>query len=200
MNFNLKTTFLFTLALLSIPENILKEMKNLNRNEYETVSEINHTETHYISNYQFERGYEEAIEFIKKHEGFANGEMYYDAAGNRTIGYGHKIKSDEEFPERISMREAENLLKKDFDKAIWHVEKATNLKGYKKIAIAHFIYARGVGNFLKSNLRNKIITGEPIEEELLRWVYYKSVDGELIESAYIKKIRLWEIIMYNRES
>jgi GH24 family phage-related lysozyme (muramidase) len=200
MQFTIKTTFLITLALLSIPEVLYKELKESQQNVTTTVKEITHSETHYVSNYQFEKGYEEAIAFIKEHEGFANGEIYYDAAGNRTIGYGHLIKAGEEFPEKITKQEAENLLRKDFDKAIWHVENSTNLRGYKKIAMAHFIYARGVGNFLRSNLRKKIANKEPIEEELLRWVYYKSPDGELVESNYIKKIRLWEVDMYNRGS
>jgi lysozyme len=124
---------------------------------------------------------------------------YYDASGNRTIGYGHKIKEGEEFPERISTVEAENLVKKDFDKAIYAVEKFTDLKGFKKIAIAHFIYARGIGNFMKSNLRKRIIMNQPVEDELMRWVYYKSPNGNLVESDYIKKIRRWEVNMYNRQ-
>ena len=200
MNFSLKTSFLIILALLSIPEVLFREINETQQTGNNKINEISHTETYYVSNYQFERGYEEAIEFIKKHEGYANGQIYYDAAGHRTIGYGHKIKSGEEFPEKISKQEAENLLKKDFDKAIWYAEKETNLKGYKKIAIAHFIYARGIGNFLRSNLRKKIVTGEPIKEELMRWIYYRSVSGELVESEYIKKIRLWEVGMYNKES
>ncbi len=200
MQFTIKTTFLITVALLSIPEILYKELKESQQHVTTAVKEITHSETHYVSNYQFEKGYEEAIDFIKEHEGFANGEIYYDAAGNRTIGYGHLIKAGEEFPEKITKAEAENLLRKDFDRAIWHVENSTNLKGYKKIAMAHFIYARGVGNFLRSNLRKKIANNEPIEDELLRWVYYRNPGGELVESSYIKKIRLWEVEMYNRGS
>jgi GH24 family phage-related lysozyme (muramidase) len=199
MNFSVKTSFLLIIAVLSIPEVIFREMNQTNNNLSLTAEDLNHSEIHYVSNYQFEQGYEEAIEFIKEHEGFANGLQYYDAAGNKTVGYGHKIKPGEVFPEQISKQEAENLLRKDFDKAIWYVEKNTNLKGYKKIAIAHFVYARGIGNFLKSNIRKKIILNEPIDEEMMKWIYYKSTDGILVESNYIKKIRLWELNMYKRE-
>jgi GH24 family phage-related lysozyme (muramidase) len=200
MNFNIKTSFLIVFAVLSLPEIIVREIQESKQEVAISVDRINQTESHYISNYQFEKGYEEAIGFIKKHEGYANGLPYYDASGNKTIGFGHKIKVGELFPERISLLDAENLLKKDFDIAIASTEKLTNLKGYKKIAIAHFIYARGIGNFMKSNLRKKIILNQPIDDELMRWVFYKSVKGDLVESDYIKKIRRWEVNMYNRES
>ncbi len=161
--------------------------------------EVSHAEKNYISKYQFEKGYEEAIEFIKDHEGFAGGKAYYDAAGIKTIGYGHVIKKGEHFPERITQKQAENLLRKDFDKAVRAAERETDVKGYKKIVVAHFIYAKGIGNFLKSTFRKKVLKDEPVDEELKKWCYYRNSKGVPVRSEYIYKIRLWEIEMYNRE-
>lgn len=161
--------------------------------------EVNHAEKNYISKYQFEKGYNEAIEFIKSHEGFAGGKAYYDAAGIKTIGYGHVIKPGEHFPERITKKQAGNLLRKDFDKAVKAAERETDVKGYKKIVVAHFIYAKGIGNFLKSTFRKRVLKNKPVDEELKKWCYYRNSEGVPVRSEYIYKIRLWEIEMYNRE-
>ncbi len=160
---------------------------------------INHAESNYISKYQFEKGYKEAIEFIKSHEGFAGGKAYYDAGGIKTIGYGHVIKPGEHFSDRITKKQADILLRKDFDKAVRAAERETNVKGYKKIVVAHFIYAKGIGNFLKSTFRKKVLENKPVDEELKKWCYYRNNKGIPVRSEYIYKIRLWEIEMYNRE-
>lgn len=199
MKFYFKTSIFLIIGLLFAPnalyENVISDIHVSEKEN--TVNK--HAVENYISKYQFEKGYEEAIRFIKDHEGFAGGRQYYDAAGVRTIGYGHRIKSGEHFPERITEKEAENLLRKDFDKAVWYAERETDVTGYKKIVVAHFIYAKGIGNFMKSDFRKKVMAGESVDDELKKWCYYRNPEGELVRSNYIYKIRLWEIEMYNRE-
>ncbi|MCD4795304.1 MAG: lysozyme [Bacteroidales bacterium] len=197
MKFFFKTSIFIFLGMLLAPDTVYQGI--LSETHISVSNEIKHAEENYISKYQFEKGYEEAIEFIKDHEGFAKGKAYFDASGIKTIGYGHRIKSGEVFPERISQKEAENLLRKDFDKAVWYAEKDTDVKGYKKIVVAHFIYAKGIGNFRKSNFKKKVLADEPVEEELKKWCYYRGSNGNMVRSEYIYKIRLWEIDMYNRE-
>ncbi len=173
MKFYLKSSVVFVIGMLFAPNSFLGELisePNISVNETKEA-EIRDAEKNYISKYQFEKGYEEAIEFIKDHEGFAGGKAYYDAAGIKTIGYGHVIKAGEKFPERITKKQAENLLKKDFDKAVKAASRETNVKGYKKIVVAHFIYAKGIGNFLKSNFRKKVLAGKPVDDELKKWCY-----------------------------
>lgn len=201
MKFYFKTSIFFIIGMLLAPDVIYEGLipeKTVAVAESNT-EEVRHAEINYISKYQFEKGYEEAIEFIKNHEGFAKGKAYYDAAGVKTIGYGHRIKTGEVFPERITQKEAENLLRKDFDKAVWYAEKDTDVKGYKKIVVAHFIYAKGIGNFRKSNFKKKVLADESVDEELKKWCYYRSPSGGMVRSEYIYKIRLWEIEMYNRD-
>ncbi|PID88092.1 MAG: hypothetical protein CSB06_01220 [Bacteroidia bacterium] len=165
---------------------------------FETTT-LTYSEKKYIENYRFRQGYEEAIAFIKAHEGFAGGKIYKDASGLPTIGYGHRIKPGENFGKKISKQKAERILRADFDKALWHVEREIPpLTGYQKIAVAHFIYAKGIGNFRKSTFKKNILAGKPIEESLKRWCYYRKNCGQRVKSHYILKIRLWEIDMYNR--
>ncbi len=200
MKFYLKTSIFFVLSMLFASNSIFESVLFSKSETISAKQEVKQAEKNYISKYQFDKGYEEAIEFIKKHEGFAGGKAYFDASGIKTIGYGHRIKNGEVFPEKISQKEAENILRKDFDKAVWYAEKETNTEGYKKIVIAHFIYAKGIGNFLRSTFKKKVFSGESIDEELKKWCYYRGTNGEPVRSEYIYKIRLWEIEMYNREA
>jgi len=121
------------------------------KNEESVTSKI--TEK-FVSKYQFEAGYNEAIDYIKKHEGFNGGEIYNDVAGIKTVGHGHVILDTDTFTTTMSKETADRLLRKDFEKAIKAAERETNLTGYKKIAIAHFIFAKGVGNLEKVILKN----------------------------------------------
>ncbi len=155
-------------------------------------------EEKFVSNYQFEVGYEEAIKFIKDHEGFAGGKIYIDPAGIKTIGYGHVIMKTDTFTSSITKQQADVLLRKDFEKALKAVERETDLVGYKKIAIAHFIYAKGIGNFVRSKLRNLVLENKPVDEEIKKWCYYRNRSGKPVKSKYSYNIRLWEIEMYNR--
>ena len=199
MKFIFKTSIFFILGMLLAPDAVYNEILPVAKISVSNAGTVKHAEENYISKYKFEQGYEEAVEYIKNHEGFAGGKAYYDAAGIKTIGYGHRIKVGEVFPERITQKEAENILRKDFDKAVWYAEKDTDVKGYKKIVVAHFIYAKGIGNFRKSNFKKKVLADLPVDEELKKWCYYRSPNGGMVRSEYIYKIRLWEIEMYNRE-
>lgn len=154
----------------------------------------------FLDEYQFEKGYEEAIQFIKDHEGFAGGNLYSCPAGHPTIGYGHVILPTDTFHSgTISLETADKLVRNDFDKAVRAVERETDLTGYKKIAIAHFIFAKGIGNFNRSTLKQLILEDKPIDDELKKWCNYRNTKGEWVRSKYAYKIRLWEIEMYNRK-
>lgn len=149
-----------------------------------------------ILNWNF--NYEATIQYIKEHEGFNKGYAYYCVAGYQTIGYGHLIQEGESFPYRLTKKQADNLLREDFNKALELVEKNTELTGTKKLAIAHFVFTKGIGSFLNSSLKKCIDNNLPVDEELLKWCYYTKPDGTKIRSDYAYKIRLWELEMYNK--
>ncbi len=147
---------------------------------------------------EWEFNYEATIWYIKQHEGFNNGYAYVCDAGYKTIGYGHVVKPSENFMnDRITKSQADSLLRLDFNQSIALVEKYTSLTGSKKLAIAHFVYSKGIGNFLRSRLKQKIDNNEPIDNEILKWCFYQTPDGRTIKSSYSFKIRQWELQMYN---
>jgi len=147
--------------------------------------------------HEWKQNYQKTLDFIRKHEGFHNGLAYVDLAGNTTIGYGHIVLPNEVFKDTISKFQADSILKSDFNKAIRAVERFTDLEGNQKLAIAHFVYSKGVGAFSRSKLLEKIKAEKPIASEILRWSHYRNRKGRLVRSGYSYQARLWELELYN---
>ena len=144
--------------------------------------------------------YEEVIDFIKQHEGFANGRPYRCSAGKLTIGYGHIIQKGEPFPHQISRETADSLLRRDFNRAIRTAEKFTNLKGSRKLAVAHFIFSKGCGAFTKSTLRKEILLNGDTDREFMRWCYYTKPDtNQKVKSKVAERISRWECNMWHKD-
>lgn len=101
-------------------------------------------------------------------------------------------------PDKITQAQADSILRVDFNKALRACDRVTSLRGTKRLAIAHFIFAKGIGSFNRSNVKQKILAGEDIEEEILEWCTYRGRDGKTYHSEYSKNIRKWELEMYNR--
>jgi hypothetical protein len=57
------------------------------------------------------------LNFIKRHEDYS-GKLYPDSAGNLTIGYGHLVKTGENFTVGITEKEAAALLAQDVQAAV----------------------------------------------------------------------------------
>lgn len=147
---------------------------------------------------KWSESYELTIEYIKKHEGFAGGKPYICPGGYKTIGYGHVIKKNESFTQ-LSKIQADSLLRDDFNKALKLVEKTTKIGGTRKLAIAHFVFTRGIGTFLRSELKNLVDNNKKIDKEILKWCYYRSGTGKLVKSMHALNIRKWELDMYKGE-
>jgi lysozyme len=148
---------------------------------------------------EWNKNYEKTIKAIKKHEGFAGGNPYICPGGHLTIGYGHVIKEGESFT-RLTEKQADSLLRVDFNKALRAVDASVKLEGSKKLAIAHFVFAKGIGTFNRSELRQKIVNGESIDDEIVKWCYYTNRNGERVKSQHALNIRKWELRMYKLES
>lgn len=148
----------------------------------------------------WKQNYEEVIAFIKQHEGFANGHAYRCVAGNLTIGYGHIIRKGEHFPTQITKEQADSLLRSDFRQAIRTAERLTNLKGSRKLAVAHFIFSKGCGAFSKSTLRKEIALNGDIDREFMRWCWYtKPGTKQKVKSKVAEGISRWECKMWHRD-
>jgi GH24 family phage-related lysozyme (muramidase) len=116
--------------------------------------------------------------------------------GYLTIGYGHLIKKGEYFPNQITREQADSLLIIDFNKRIESVKRCTDLEGSQLIAIAHFVYAKGIGRFKRSALFKLIQNKEPIDQEIVKWCYYRNVRGENMRSEGMYNNRLIELEMF----
>jgi lysozyme len=146
------------------------------------------------ANYAWTRAYEETLNALKDSEKFMP-HPYSCAAGKRTVGYGHVIKPSDHFTYPMDEEFAEKLLKTDFDYAMQYVQKTTKLQGNQLLAISHFVFCLGSGNFEKSTLKQKILTGEPIDDEIMRWTHIKTNRG-IINSSFLKKLRKMELNLF----
>jgi lysozyme len=198
MEFNFKF-ILFTKLLLIVNLGIFGFFGTDNNSEEakgKKLSELNLDELTTDPLTEWNINYERTIEYIKEHEGFAGGKPYICPGGYRTIGYGHIILEHENFTQ-LSEYQADSLLRADFDKALYLVEKTVEVKGSKKLAIAHFVFTRGIGTFIKSPLKAMVENNEDISEEIVKWCYYRNIKGERVRSQHAYNIRKWEAKMYN---
>lgn len=118
----------------------------------------------------------EGLNLIKEFEGFEP-EVYLDAAGYPTIGYGHLIRKEEGDMYKYGITEsaAEALLAKD----VWSAERAVlrlikvPLSDGQFDALVSFTFNLGGGALQRSTLRRKVNREEHSEvpEQLMRWVW-----------------------------
>lgn len=103
---------------------------------------------------------EAGIEAIAKHEGF-RAEVYRDAAGHPTIGYGHLIKPGETFT-RITESQARDLLRDDVRTAEAAVADAVTvpLTQGQFDALVSFTFNVGTGALRASTLLRKLNAGD----------------------------------------
>ncbi|MCK5535312.1 MAG: hypothetical protein KAI79_00720 [Bacteroidales bacterium] len=183
--------FLVLIFLVSMPNSMhsVKETKSMQISE--KINSFNNSQKWQVL-------YNYSIEYIKSHEGFVP-VKYYCAAGLPTIGFGHVMYPRESLPNVISLKQAELLVRKDFDVALKYAERSIpNITGSKKLAVAHFIFALGVGRFNRSDLRTAILNDENIDSLWLSYCHYKTPRGKKIRSKYALKIRQWELDLYKK--
>ncbi len=116
------------------------------------------------------------LRLIKEFEGFEP-EIYLDAAGLPTIGYGHLIRDGEYamFKNGITESAAGALLAKD----VWAAERAVlrlikvPLTDNQFDALVSFTFNLGGGALQRSTLRRRINREEheEVPEQLMRWVW-----------------------------
>ncbi len=115
----------------------------------------------------------QGIELIKTFEGFEP-EVYFDAVGYKTIGYGTRVYGNVKITS-VTKQEAEQLLVAECIK----IEKTINPHIKIKLlqnqldAILSFCYNVGAYNLISSTLRQKLNRYEiqGAADEFLRWVY-----------------------------
>lgn len=185
--------------IMSVPDNKLMSVKYDEDKAFKKLA--GNFDVDYCLDLRDGQENEKAIDFIKHHEGYANGNAYYCVSGKLTIGYGHVIMEGESFPEHITMEEADQLLRDDFRKARKLADKIyPDMKGGRKVAITHFIYSKGIGAFLKSGLKRQIDANGNVDEEFAKWCYFKSAKtGKMVYSKVAAKIQKWEAEMWHAD-
>jgi GH24 family phage-related lysozyme (muramidase) len=134
---------------------------------------------------------EPLILFLAQKEGFVP-QMYNDAAGHCTIGYGHLVHSgsidgrstETPFENGLSKPEARELLRKDVAIAENVVQENVRvpLTQNQFDALVDFAYNVGKYHFQKSDLLTRLNKGEygAVPDELRRWVHAE-IKGEMVE-------------------
>jgi GH24 family phage-related lysozyme (muramidase) len=135
------------------------------------------------------------VALVEKHEGF-RAQVYKDGAGYPTIGYGHRLKGSESFPNGITLEQGTALLKQDLQTA----ENAVNtlvkvsLTQPQFDALVDFTYNVGAGNLEASTLLTKLNKGDysAVPSEFVKWVYA----GGKVEPGLVARrqdeARMWE--------
>ena len=140
---------------------------------------------------------DKGIEFLKNFEGCSLN-IYKCSSGYPTIGYGHKLKPDEDY-DLITYEQAESILKND----LLHTERSVirniqqNLSQEEFDALVSFTFNLGGGALQRSSLRYKInsdifVEPEDISAEFMRWVYSSG-----IKSSGLINRRKAEANLYN---
>lgn len=114
---------------------------------------------------------EKGIQLIKKWESFVPNQ-YLCPAGLKTIGYGHVILDEEKFSDKISEKEAEELLRKDCEKFETAFKKYNLSVSQNQFdALISFMFNIGVNAFSNSTLLKKIKHKDyhSAAQEFLRW-------------------------------
>ena len=147
---------------------------------------------------EYDKTYQMLVDTLKWHEGY-RAYPYRCLAGVLTVGYGHAIQKGQYFDYPMSEEEADSLLRKDLNWAIEYVRSTTNLEHLQLLAIGHFVYALGSGNFQRSTLKKLILNDLSIDKEIVKWVYIKTKTG-IIRSEHLVGSRRMELQLYKLET
>ena len=115
------------------------------------------------------------IDLVKHFEGFRS-RVYLCAGGYPTIGYGHLIRSGEDFSLGISKEQAEILLARDLESSERAVLRLTTvpLSDGQFDALVSFVFNLGSGCYQRSTLRKKVNREEHLDASNTFWMYRRA--------------------------
>jgi lysozyme len=128
----------------------------------------------------------EGLAFIQRHEGYS-ATVYNDVAGNPTIGYGHLIKSSEDFSNGITREQASQLLAQDTQAAVNAVNSQVkvNLTQTQFDALIDFTFNLGAHALSKSVLLQNINAVRPAV--LKNFTDWNHAGGKVVDGLTIRR-------------
>ena len=114
------------------------------------------------------------LQLIRQFEGFSP-TVYRCVAGYDTIGYGHRLRAGETFPQGLDESAAQALMQQDLLAAEQAIDRLlpVPLKDYQFDALASFTFNLGAAALQRSTLRQCILRHEheAAAYEFQRWIY-----------------------------
>ncbi|HUA99880.1 MAG TPA: lysozyme [Terracidiphilus sp.] len=137
---------------------------------------------------------DQGLELIKSSEGFRS-HTYIDAAGFFTIGYGHKLRPGESYPDGIDEARATALLAADVqatEQAVCRLVKVALTQGQFD-ALVDFSYNLGAARLAASTLLRELNAGhyDQARAQLLRWDLAGGQELAALKSRRVAEFRLW---------
>ena len=134
------------------------------------------------------------IDLIKSFEGYSS-TSYICLAGYTTIGFGHVIKSNENFTAVLSEDDAEALLKADLivaESAVCRLIKVP-LSDNQYAALVSFTFNLGGGALQRSTLRSRLNREEygSVPSELQKWFFCGGIKSKGLIRRRAAEAALW---------
>lgn len=143
---------------------------------------------------------DQGLKLIKQSEGF-RARVYLDVAGIPTIGYGHRMRKDDSYPDGIDQAQGDALLTWDVAFAERCVESLVHvpLSQGQFDALVDFTFNLGGERLADSTLLAYLNAGRTDEAagQLLRWDH-GLVDGKETELAALKSRRQAEYDLWHQ--
>lgn len=137
---------------------------------------------------------EAGMNLLKRSEGFRR-ETYLDAAGLPTIGYGHRLREGESFPQGISETQAGEILARDLGAAELSVHRLVevSLTQGQFDALVDFVFNLGAGRLSGSTLLKELNAGryDSAAEQLLRWDHAGAGENAGLKARRQADFEMW---------
>jgi lysozyme len=136
----------------------------------------------------------EGLELLKKSEGFRN-LVYADLTGLRTIGFGHRLKANEQYPSGVTTEQAESILAADLAVAQSAIGRLVHvpLSQGQFDALVDFVFNLGAGRLAASTLLRYLNEGkyDAAAWELLAWDHAGHREIAALKRRREAEFRLW---------
>jgi lysozyme len=137
---------------------------------------------------------EAGLGLLKRSEGFRS-RTYLDVAGIPSIGYGHRIRASESYPNGIEEAQGLELLAgdvRDAEQAVQRLVRVALAQGQFD-ALVDFVFNLGQGKLAASTLLQDLNTGryDAAAEQLLRWDHAGAQENAGLKARREAEFHLW---------